>query len=74
MSQTQPPTPPVTPPPQQNVQPTEVVLVTGKKANRAYRQALALRRQNATLSESPNPHPQSIPETPNDDEKENAER
>lgn len=71
MSQAQPPSPPVTPPPQQNVQPTTVVLITGKKANQAYRQA-TLRRENATLSETPNPWTDPLP--PKDDEKENVER
>lgn len=71
MPQPTPPTPPRTPP-QQNVQPTEVVLVTGKKANKAYRKALSLRRENANLSESPNPASHPHPPT-NHDEKENVE-
>lgn len=74
MSQSQPPqTPPATPP-QQNVQPTTVVLVTGKKANQNYRKA-TLRRENAVLSDTPNawtdPRPPTIAE---DEQKENAER
>jgi len=37
---------------QQNGVPTQVLLISGKKANQAYRTALSLHRENASLSES----------------------
>lgn len=43
---------------QQNAVPTQVLLISGKKANQAYRKALALHRQNASLSE-----PEDLPKT-----------
>jgi len=72
MPESQPPLSPPATPPQQNVQPTEIVLVTGKKANKAYRKALNLRRENANLSDTPNPWTDPLPPA-NDDEKENVE-
>jgi len=52
---------------QQNGVPTQVLLISGKKANQAYRTALSLHRENASISE-----PEILPKT--HVEKENPQR
>lgn len=57
-------TPPSTPPlaPQRNGLPTQVWFVQGKAANKAFRTALSLHRENATLSENKENIPPDVKE------------
>lgn len=58
----QPPlTPPQTPKSEHGVRPTTLYLVSGKKNNKAFRSALALYRENATIQED-------LPQTHDDKE------
>lgn len=57
-------TPPQTPKSDHGVRPTTIYLVSGKKNNKAFRSALALHRENASLQED-------LPQT--HDEKENPQ-
>lgn len=57
-------TPPQSPKADHGVRPTEIWFVQGKKANKAFRTALSLHREDASLSED-------LPKT--HDEKENPE-
>lgn len=59
-------TPPLTPISEHGVRPTQVWFVQGKKANRAFRSALALHREDASLQEE-----KDLPKT--HDEKENPQ-
>lgn len=55
--------------PDNGVLPTSVWFVTGKKNNKAFRTALSLHRQNATLQETniPNPSQEEHEEHPQQD-------